>query len=234
MGESRQILTIIPARGGSKGIPRKNLQPFAGKPLIVHTIEAIINCDQLTRIIVSTEDTEIAEVANRYGAEVVFRPLEIASDTATSESALLHTLEYLQQTENYQPDLVVFLQCTCPIRQPTDIDGAIKTLEQQQADSLLSVTASHRFLWREKEGQYYSINYDYRKRPRRQDCPPEYIENGSIYVFKPWVLQQLNNRLGGKIAIYKMDYWSSFDIDSWDDFKLCEWIYQQKINHKPR
>ena len=219
-----QALATILARGGSKGIPRKNVRLLAGKPLIAHTIEHARQARSVDRVVVSTDDPEIAAVSEQYGAEVVWRPAEISGDTASSESALLHALDFLEQAEGYRPDLVVFLQCTSPIRRPKDIDQAVQTLLDEDADSLLSVVPFHLFVWRLVDGQGQPVDYDHRRRPRRQDRQPEYMENGSIYVFKPWVLRQFNNRLGGKIALYVMDGWSSVDINTLRDFELCEWI----------
>lgn len=218
------ILAVIPARAGSKGIPGKNIKPLAGKPLLAHTIEQAAQAQSVTRIVVSTDGEQIAGVARQYGAEVIARPGAISGDEATSESALVHALDTLEAEEGYKPDLVVFLQCTAPIRQPDDIDRAVDALIEQNADSLLSVVRSHSFLWKIVDGEVRSVNYDYRQRPRRQDRAPEYVENGSIYVFKPWVLRSHANRLGGKIALYEMSPWSMTDIDEPHDFALCEWI----------
>jgi CMP-N,N'-diacetyllegionaminic acid synthase len=228
-----EIVALIPARGGSKGVPRKNVRPLAGKPLLAHTIEQARAVELVNRVVVSTDDEEIGEVARQYGAEVVWRPAEISGDTASSESALRHALEFLKESGGYEPDYVVFLQCTSPLRWPGDIDRAIETLLAAEADSLLSVVPSHRFLWTVNQGgQPVAVNYDYANRPRRQDRAAEYVENGSIYVFKPWVLRELNNRLGGRIALYMMDEWSGVDIDSAADFALCEWLLNQGNSRK--
>ena len=220
-----EILAIIPARGGSKGVPGKNIAPLAGKPLLAHTVEQALAARLVKRVVVSTDDEAIATVARAYGAEVVARPAGISGDTATSESALLHVLDTLTGREGYAPDLVVFLQCTSPVRRPGDIDAAIQTLLDQQADSLLSVVPSHHWLWRVVDGQPDSYNFDYRRRPRRQERPAEYDENGSIYVFKPHILRQFDNRLGGRIALYEMDGWSMIDIDTPQDLALCEVVW---------
>lgn len=226
-----EILAIIPARGGSKGVAGKNIRPVAGKPLIAHTIEQAHQSALISRVIVSTDSPAIGAVANQYGAEVIWRPAEISHDTASSESALLHVLDYLAEQEQYNPTLVAFLQCTSPVRRPGDIDAAIQTLRNQQADSLLSVVPSHHWVWRiNHNGQLDSYNFDYRQRPRRQDRPTEYDENGSIYLFKPYILRQLNNRLGGKIAFYQMSEWSLVDIDTLHDFELCEWALSLESN----
>jgi N-acylneuraminate cytidylyltransferase len=117
--------------------------------------------------------------------------------------------------------LVVFLQATCPVRSGADIDAAVALLESSGADSVLSVSPAHAFLWEEREGRAVALNYDWRHRPRRQDMPPQYRENGSIYVFKPWVLRQGANRLGGRIALYRMSEEAGVDIDSELDLVLA-------------
>jgi N-acylneuraminate cytidylyltransferase len=225
-----QILTIIPARGGSKGIPGKNICLLNGKPLLAYTIEHAKNASLINRIIVSTDDPDIAEVALVNGAEVVWRPEAISGDKASSESALIHTLDHLWEEEQYKPDLVVFLQATAPIRQTDDIDCAVQKLQAENADSLLSVVRVYSWLWRILDSQPQSFNYDYTNRPRRQDRPSEYNENGSIYIFKPWVLRQFNNRLGGKIALYEMDAWSNMDIETVEDLELAVWVLARKAS----
>jgi CMP-N-acetylneuraminic acid synthetase/3-deoxy-D-manno-octulosonate 8-phosphate phosphatase KdsC-like HAD superfamily phosphatase len=223
------VLAVIPARGGSKGIPRKNLKLLAGKPLLAHSILHAKQTPSITRIVVSTDDDEIADVARQWGAEVVHRPTEISGDKASSESALLHTLDWLRANENYEPDLVVFLQATSPCRQPGEIQPAIDMLQRDGADSLLSVGPVHGFVWRvEKDGATRSFSYDHLHRPRRQDAPEDLIENGSFYIFKPWVLLQFNNRLGGKIALYRMSVLDSFQIDEPGDFELLEVIMRYR------
>ena len=221
-----ELLCIIPARGGSKGIPRKNLQLLAGKPLLAHTIEQAIAARTVSRVVVSTNDEEIGNVAREFGAEVVWRPEALSGDTASSESALRHCVEYLQAEEGYQPDVVLFLQCTSPLRRRNDIDDAIGQMLVDEADSLVSVVPVVVWLWRIQDGHPVSFNYDYHRRLRRQDRPQEFNENGSLYAFKPWVLLQHNNRLGGKITLYQMDEWSNLDIESMADLKLAELVLQ--------
>jgi N-acylneuraminate cytidylyltransferase len=129
-------------------------------------------------------------------------------------------------------DLVVFLQCTSPIRAAQDIDRAIETCIGEGADSLFSACRNDKFIWRRQEGGPVPLNYDHRARPREQDFPEEYRENGSIYVFRPWVLKTLGNRLGGRIAVYEMDYWGSFQIDTRDDLELCRWIVSRRAREE--
>ena len=208
-------------------MPGKNLLLLAGKPLLVHSVEHAKQSSVIQRVIVSTEDPQIASVASSSGAEVVWRPVDLASDSASSEAALSHVLKYLEKTERWIPDLVVFLQCTSPVRVQEDIDRAVQKCIDEGADSLFSACRSDKFIWRREKNGLQPLNYDYRSRPCEQEFPDEYRENGSIYVLKPWVLRELNNRLGGKIAVYKMDYWSSFQIDSREDVELCEWILRR-------
>jgi CMP-N,N'-diacetyllegionaminic acid synthase len=222
------VLAVIPARGSSKGIPRKNLIPLAGRPLVEHTVAQALAARTVDRVVVSTDDDEIEAVARRLGAEVRRRPEELSGDTSLSESVLLDALDYLESEDSYRPDVLVFLQCTAPVRRAEDIDAAIKALSDAEADSLLSVVRVHRWLWRFAYGTPESVNYNYRQRPRRQDRPAEFLENGSIYVLKPWVLRECSNRLGGKIALYEMGYWSQFEIDEPDDVRLCEWILRER------
>ncbi len=222
------VLAIIPARGGSRRLPGKNLLDVAGRPLIVHSIEHARRAQAVTRTIVSTDDPAIEATSVAAGAEVIHRPPEISTDTATSEAALLHALDYLHAREQYQPDLVVFLQCTSPVREQGDIDDAVRHLLHSGADSIFSATESKWLLWRMSDDRAQSFNYDYRHRRREQDMPAEWRENGSIYVFRPWVLREGGNRLGGKITAYEMNYWSSFQIDSAEDLDLCDWILRRQ------
>lgn len=224
-----EILTIIPARGGSKGIPYKNLSILAGKPLLVYSIEHAFNTKSVNRIIVSTDNPDIMQVAKTAGAEVVHRPVKISADTSTSESALLHVLEYLKDKEDYEPQLVVFLQPTSPLREHFDIQNAVDTLIKEEADSLFSASPFHWFIWRDESGELKSFNYDFQNRQCRQECPQEYIENGSIYIFKPWVLRKFNNRMGGKTATYIMPFWKIFQVDEKDDLEICEFYMRKKI-----
>lgn len=219
-----EVLCIIPARGGSKGVPRKNIRLLAGKPLIVYSIEHAMEAKCIDRVVVSTDDKEIAEISQDHGAEVINRPKEISGDKDSSESALLHVLTQLKKNEGYEPDLVVFLQATSAIRNPGDIDGTFGKLVKSKADSCFSAYAEH-FMARwgiGAGGAAIPLNMELSKRPLRQDLPIQYLENGSIYVLKPWVLYETGDRLGGKIVIYPMNRLDSLQIDTLEDIKLVE------------
>ncbi len=219
-----KCLAIIPARGGSKRIPRKNILLLEEKPLIVYSIEHARKSKLVSRIIVTTDDDEIADISIKHGVEVIKRPIKIADDTATSEDALIHTLNYLEEKEEYRPDIVVFLQCTSPLRNDDDIDNAIKMFLEQKADSLFSAVRFDKYIWRVMNNVVSPINYDYNKRWREQDFPPQYQENGSIYILKPELLKKHKNRLSGKIVIYEMDDMTFIQIDSHKDIELFKYI----------
>ena len=222
-------LAIIPARGGSKGIPRKNVRSLAGKPLITHTIESARLSKSITRIIVSTDDPEIAAVSEQHGTEVVWRPAEISGDAASSESALLHTLEYLKATENYRPDLIVFLQCTSPLTSPEDIDGTIQVLLDEGADSAFAATEFYYFLWeKDQNDEAVEINHDKRTRPMRQEREPQYIETGAVYAMRTKGFLEAKHRFFGKTVMHITPPERRWEIDDPIDFRVAEVLMQEQ------
>lgn len=223
-------IAIIPARGGSKGIPGKNLREFAGKPLVAWSILQARAASTVERVFVSSDSGEILDVASAYGAERIRRPDEISTDAATSEAALTHALEAVSAERGFDPDAVVFLQATSPLREPADIDGAVAAFRSQNADSLFTDAVLDDFCaWHEERGVLKAKTFDPFNRGRRQDRAPMYLENGSIYVFKPEVLRHSGNRLGGKIAHYSMPYWKSFEIDTLEHLELCEYFFRRHL-----
>jgi N-acylneuraminate cytidylyltransferase len=228
------VLTIIPARGGSKGINRKNLQIINGLPLIAHSIAHAHRASLVNRVIVSTDDSEITDISMAHGAEVVCRPANISDDKAPSELALLHVLDTLRIREKYFPDLVVFLQATSPYRRSQRIDQCISELIEKGADSGFSAYPQH-FTGRWKlnsNGHAIPINFTLEHRPMRQDYPVRYLENGNLYVFQPWVLRETGNRLGGKIIIFPMDPFESLQIDDPEDLVFMEHVLQINQRHE--
>ena len=223
-----KIVSIIPARGGSKGIPRKNIVDFAGKPLMLWTIEQAKASALVSEIYVTSDSKEILEIADSAGVRAIIRPPELSTDIATSESALIHVLNQIKEA----PEYIVFLQATAPLRKSNDIDNSISHLIDDAADSLLSVTKAYDFIWEESEGGISSLNFDYLQRKRRQDLKPLYYENGSVYVFKPDIIRKYRNRLGGKISIYYMDPWQMVDINDNDDLEWAEWLFIKHLNSK--
>ena len=218
------ITAFIPARGGSKGIPNKNIKVFAGKPLIVHTIEHALESNLINEVVVSTDCSNISKIAKDSGASVIIRPAELCTDTATTESAIEH---YLLSSKVKQ-DIIVLLQATSPLRPKGALDDALKHFQKGGYDSLLSICPTHRFFWRTKDDDTIYAEYDYLKRPRRQNLKTEnkrYIENGSVYIFSCKNFEKTGNRLGGKIGYVEWTNEYSLEIDSPLDFKLAEQIY---------
>ena len=219
-----KFVAIILARGGSKGIPKKNIIQFCGKPLIAWSIEQCI-AGGIKDVYVSSDSEEILSIGRIYGAIGIRRPDNISSDEASSEMGLMHSLEYIEK-ETGPVDWVLAPQVTSPIRESEDISKIVKLAQNSDFDSLLSVVKIEDFfIWKETEGSSYeSINYDYKNRLRRQDIEKTFHENGSIYLFKPKILRNLKNRLGGEISIYQMDRHKMFQIDNFEDLKMCEII----------
>ncbi len=224
-----QSLVIIPARGGSKGIPRKNLRLLADKPLVAHAIDAARKARSVHRIVVSTDDEEIAAVSLQYGAEVVRRPDEISGDTASSETALLHALESLRRTEGYEPERVVFLQCTSPLTLPEDIDGTVRAFQDEKADSALAVTPFHYFLWRlDDQGNAVGINHEKSLRLLRQKQAPQFLETGAVYVMNTKGFREAKHRFFGKTALYVMPPERCLEIDEDIDFRIAEVLLREQ------
>jgi CMP-N,N'-diacetyllegionaminic acid synthase len=211
-------VALIPARGGSKGLQKKNIRALAGKPLIVWSIEHALATPKISRVIVSTDDEEIAEVARSAGADVPFvRPVELAQDTSGTEPVMLHALNWLSH-KGKEPLNLVLLQPTSPLRKSGAVIAAIEQFEADSADSLLSVCSNHHFFW--KKAPNPSALYDFLNRPRRQDIKSEdrwYRETGSIYITRSEILRKYKNRLGGRITMFEMSEDESFEIDTKTD-----------------
>lgn len=233
MSDHREILALIPARGGSKGIPGKNLRLLGGLPLLTWSLRHASASPSVRRVVVSTDSDEIAAVARGEGAQVVHRPAELAGDEASSESALSHALDELEARDGYAPELVVFLQATSPLRRPGEIERAIETLDREGADSLFSASPVHGFVWRRKGRALDALTYDPRRRPRRQEIGEDLLENGSIYLFKPRILAEHGNRLGGKIAVHPMHPLDSFQVDEPGDLELMERLLAAGVHEPP-
>jgi N-acylneuraminate cytidylyltransferase/CMP-N,N'-diacetyllegionaminic acid synthase len=229
-----RYLAIILARAGSKGLPGKNVLPLGGKPLIAHTIEAARSAHSIQRIVVSTESEQIAQIAQQYGAEVPFlRPADLARDETPVLRVLQHVLKELTAVKSHQPEIIVLLQPTSPLRRAEDIDRAVTLLEQTQADSVVSLCAAeHHPAWMKRiEGDhvrpFLENGPEY---TRRQDLPPVYRVNGAIYVTRARVLLHENAILGRDTRALVMDSESSVDIDTLLDLKLAELILQERQN----
>jgi len=221
---------IIPARGGSKGLLRKNIRAFLGKPLLAWSIQRALQCPEIDGgVWVSTDDEDIAHVAEMFRARVVWRPAELATDESPSEAALIHALLRIDSAIGRPVETVVFLQATSPLRLPYDVGRALAQFRAQKLDSLFSATMLEDLtLWVRRGERMESISYDWRNRGMRQNREPQILENGSIYICCRHMLTETGNRLGGRIGVYNMPYWQSFEIDSLEDFEQCEILARQK------
>ena len=211
------ILSIIPARGGSKGIPLKNLKLLNNKPLIDYTVTASLKSKFITRTIVSSDHLKIQKRAQKLGAQVIKRPKKLSSDSSQIEPVIEHCLNYLKLKENYHPDLIILLQNTSPLRTKKHIDDALKIFLNSKYDSMLSGYVSHNFIWRIKNNNAIPLNYNPKKRPNRQEFDNQFIENGAIYITKFLSFQKSKCRISGKIGFYEMSKELSIDIDTKSD-----------------
>ncbi len=216
------IICVIPARGGSKGIPGKNLKVIAGKSLLAWSIQAAQESCHELRTIVSTDSESIAHEARRCGADVRMRPAEISGDSAGSESALLHVLESLAMEGEPQPRLLVFLQCTSPLTRGDDIDATIDALRVQSADCALAVAPFHYFLWKPGTAGWESVNHEKSFRPLRQERVPEFIETGAVYVMKVAGFLKARHRFFGKIVAAVTPPERRWEIDDPKDLVVAE------------
>ena len=220
MRESCGALAVIPARGGSKGIPRKNLSEICGRSLVEHAIRAALGSHHVARVIVTTDDAEIARVSTEAGAEIIMRPAELSTDTASSEAALLHVLDELAEEA---PEFLVMIQCTSPLTLPEDIDRAFEDLIDHDADSVFTATLFHHFLWSTDEAMTASpINHDDGERKRRQDLRPQYLENGAIYAMHTGSFRQTGRRFCGRTTVSLMPSDRCWEIDTADDLEIVE------------
>jgi len=205
-------IAIIPARGGSKGIPNKNLILFQGIPLLVHTIRHAKASNVIDDVYVSTQDPEIATVAWDAGAFVVNRPEEHCLDFSRSEEAIEHVLDRVAADKD---DVIYFYQCTSPLRRPDDTELALGLMEANGWDSLFSACATQQFVWRQGVRAFY----DYRYRPMRQDKIPVILENGSFYISRAWCYMNYHNRLWGNIGYYLQPWLYGFEVDDMEDLE---------------
>jgi CMP-N,N'-diacetyllegionaminic acid synthase len=219
------VLAIIPARGGSLGIPMKNLVPLASIPLVAYSIAQARGAARVDRVVVSTDSHEIAEVSEKWGAEVIDRPADISAPESTTESAMIHAINQVE-CDGYHPTHCVLLQPTSPFRDPGAIDGALAALIDGGFDSLLSVETSHISLWTPGE-ETATAQYDFENRVMRQEViDRQRRENGSIYAFTTELLKTTNNRLGGNIALHLSNEVESLEIDTLFDLWVCQQVVE--------
>ncbi|MFE7837831.1 cytidylyltransferase domain-containing protein [Streptomyces sp. NPDC057474] len=245
----RRVLAVIPARGGSKGVPAKNLAPVGGVPLVARAVRECLGARLVTDVVVSTDDHAIAAAARVSGAEVVLRPAAIAGDTATSEAAVLHALDAHEALHGSPVDVVLLVQCTSPFILREDIDGVARAVVEHGADTALTVAPFHGFIWRdtvdeplvaeaartgavggetteptddtESEGGY-GVNHDKSFRPRRQDRPQDLLETGAAYAMDAAGLRKHQHRFFGRTELVRTDPARVLEIDDPHDLARAQ------------
>ncbi|GLW44924.1 transferase [Streptomyces sp. NBRC 14336] len=213
---ARRVLAVIPARGGSKGVPAKNLAPVGGVPLVARAVRECRAGRLVTDVVVSTDDQAIAAAARQAGAEVVLRPAAIAGDTATSEAAVLHALDSHEQRHRTEVDVVLLVQCTSPFVTREDIDAVTAAVVENGADTAVTVAPFHGFVWRdaeEPEEGGVGVNHDKSYRPRRQDRPQDYLETGTAYAMDAAGFRTHHHRFFGRTELVRTDPARVLEID---------------------
>lgn len=221
-----EILAIIPARGSSKGIKNKNIREFCGKPLIAYTIEQSLASRFITRTIVSTDSQNIADITLQYGAEVPFlRPKELAMDKSQVADSIIHALDFLKESEQYEPDYIVMLQATSPLRTVTDIDSTLALLFEQKAEAAVTLCKSEQLLYIKDDRQRLKLVSPefFLHSTNRQDNNETYILNGAmVYASQTSAFRRNRSFLKGDMIGLVVDKWRSIDLDDPADFVLAE------------
>ncbi len=226
-------VAFIPVRGGSKSIPQKNIKLICGKPLVYWTVKAACQCKYISEVYVATDNDKISSVVKSFGNNIEFdvfakvhvigRSAETATDTASTESALL---EFAKQ---YDFDNIALIQATSPLLSPKDLDGGFEMLQIEETDSVISVVRQYRFLWDiDEKGSAYSANYDVFHRPRRQDFDGFLMENGAFYITSRDNLLKSGNRVSGNIKAYEMSAESAVELDKPSDWIIVEKLMEEK------
>ena len=216
-----QVVAVVPARAGSKGVPGKNLQTVGGRSLVERAAAAALAAPSVDEVVVSTDSADIAAAAAGAGARALHRPPHLAGDAASSESAVLHALDVLGGEE---PQVTVLVQCTSPFIDPADVDAAVRQVLDGSADVVFSAVATHEFLWRadrEAAGEVHGVNHDARARPRRQDRAPDLRETGAFYAMRTAGLRAAGHRFFGRTAVVRVPALHAVEIDVPEDLALA-------------
>ena len=219
-------VAVIPARGGSKGVLRKNLRRVGGIPLVARAITSARAATGVDIVVVSTDDPEIAAVASEWGAQVVVRPAELSGDQASSESAVLHAMDELGRS-GMSIDIVILVQATSPFIDPADLDRAVERVANGESDSVFSAIASWGFLWRASPGAgggMIGVNHDIRTRPRRQDRDEEFLETGAFYVMDAVGFRQAGHRFFGRVGCVVVEETGAIEIDTEEQLAMASSI----------
>jgi N-acylneuraminate cytidylyltransferase len=215
-----ETVVVIPARGGSKAVPRKNLRRVGGIPLVARAITSSLGAAAVDRVVVSTDDSEIATVAREWGAEVIDRPAGLADDTASSESVVLHALDRLSD-EGIEVGVIALVQATSPFIDSYDLDAAIARIARRDCDCVFSAVESWGFLWRHDPAGGIGVNHDPRVRPRRQDRESEFLETGAFYVMDAAGFRAAGHRFFGRVGIALVPQSTALEIDTEEQLALA-------------
>jgi CMP-N-acetylneuraminic acid synthetase len=215
-----RVIAVIPARGGSKGVPGKNLQHVGGIPLITRAVASARGAVLIDDVFVSTDSADVADAARIAGGVVIDRPEKLSGDISSSEAALEHALDTLES----DPDILVFMQATSPFIDPADLDAAIARIVSGECDVIFSAALTHAFLWREGDDGATGTNHDESFRLRRQDTAPQYKESGAFYVMRVDGFRQAGFRFFGQIGIAIVPELTAVEIDCHDNLDLARAI----------
>jgi len=225
-------IAIIPARGGSKGVPRKNLVPIGGRPLLEYTVLAAMESGVFAAVVVSTEDDEIASVARGVGASVISRPVELAQDTTQTEPVMAHALALAEEASGATFDYVWLLQPTSPLRDAADIRSAADVLCTRGVDSVIGLIEEHVFRWRTIGTAFGAIlvepDYEPACRPRRQEMEVELRETGAVYGVSRAVWNETGVRVGGRVGTFVLEPTHALDVDTLDDVAYVDWLLSSR------
>jgi N-acylneuraminate cytidylyltransferase len=221
------VCAVVPARGGSRGVPRKNLRPLGGEPLVVRAVRTLRAVEGVDQVVVTTDDAEIAYASRAAGARTIDRPAELAGDTASSESALLHALDHLESLDRL-PDVLVFAQATSPFIDGERLAEAVRLVRDGVHDVAFSVVRTHAHLWRHGEHGPEGVNHDMRRRQRRQDMEPQFEETGAFYVMRTDGFRRHRHRFFGSVTMVEVDQADALEIDTEHDLRLAEELLLQR------
>ena len=231
MYDGKKVVAFIPVRGGSKSIHMKNIKPLAGRPLVHWTILAALGCPGIDKLYVCTDAPAIDAACEEFKANprfaVVGRSPEVSTDEASTESVVL---EFLGTHEDF--DTLILIQATSPLLRTMDLETGLKRFAEPEVDSVLSLVRQKRFVWKEHDGLVTPANYDYRKRPRRQEFDGILTENGAFYIISRENFLRDHCRLTGNIGFVEMDEASYYDIDEPSDFQIVDGLLRNRLGDK--
>jgi len=234
MYKNKKIIAVIPARGGSKRLSRKNIKLLTGKPLIVHTIRASLASKFIDRTIVSTDNKKIEEISRNHKSEVIKRPKHLSEDNTSTIDVIKHVLTALKEKENYSPEVIVLLQPTSPLRTSRDIDNGIKLFFNRYCESVISVCEGNPYWHLTIKKNYIKplFGWEYFSNKRKQDLPKSYNVNGAIYITTTRSIYKYNSFFNKKTVPYIMPINQSIDIDDEMDFDFAEFLMREKNANK--